>query len=173
MYLLVMLCLSIASQDSQSPDSAKRSSGSGGACYWLKGTAYSDIGTLAWMITLSDGLHNFIDGLAIGASFTASVFQGVSTSVAILCEEFPHELGESGFVPADVSCGNSAALNVRQAASSKVDHLVYSYLFILCVVNWAFLGLNSFSPLCSPSLINRRLCDLAECWDEHPAGHVL
>jgi hypothetical protein len=23
-----------------------------------------------------------------------SVFQGISTSVAILCEEFPHELGE-------------------------------------------------------------------------------
>lgn len=63
------------------------------ACYWLKGVRYSDIGTLAWMITLSDGLHNFIDGLAIGASFTVSVFQGISTSVAILCEEFPHELG--------------------------------------------------------------------------------
>ena len=57
---------------------------------------YSDIGTLAWMITLSDGLHNFIDGLAIGASFTVSVFQGISTSVAILCEEFPHELGMLG-----------------------------------------------------------------------------
>ena len=51
------------------------------------------------MITLSDGLHNFIDGLAIGASFTSSVFQGISTSVAILCEEFPHELGESGRRP--------------------------------------------------------------------------
>eukprot|EP00061_Rhincodon_typus_P012158 g37715.t1 len=64
----------------------------GGPCYWLKGNRYSDIATLAWMITLSDGLHNFIDGLAIGASFTVSVFQGISTSVAILCEEFPHEL---------------------------------------------------------------------------------
>ncbi|KFQ35951.1 Zinc transporter ZIP14, partial [Mesitornis unicolor] len=63
------------------------------ACYWLKEVRYSDIGTLAWMIPLSDGLHNFIDGLAIGASFTVSVFQGISTSVAILCEEFPHELG--------------------------------------------------------------------------------
>ncbi|XP_069070126.1 metal cation symporter ZIP14 isoform X1 [Pleurodeles waltl] len=68
--------------------------GSQGACYWLKGIRYSDIATLAWMITLSDGLHNFIDGLAIGASFTVSVFQGISTSVAILCEEFPHELGD-------------------------------------------------------------------------------
>lgn len=69
------------------------------ACYWLKGVRYSDIGTLAWMITLSDGLHNFIDGLAIGASFTVSVFQGISTSVAILCEEFPHELGKCAHTP--------------------------------------------------------------------------
>ncbi|XP_043938881.1 metal cation symporter ZIP14 isoform X2 [Protopterus annectens] len=74
-----------SSQDAQNPPST---------CYWLKGTHYSNIGTLAWMITLSDGLHNFIDGLAIGASFTVSVFQGISTSVAILCEEFPHELGD-------------------------------------------------------------------------------
>ncbi|KAJ4941678.1 hypothetical protein JOQ06_011555, partial [Pogonophryne albipinna] len=87
----LMLSPAQTPQDSQSPESGGRSR-SGRGCYWLKGVAYSDIGTLAWMITLSDGLHNFIDGLAIGASFTSSVFQGVSTSVAILCEEFPHEL---------------------------------------------------------------------------------
>lgn len=46
------------------------------------------------MITLSDALHNFIDGLAIGASCTLSLLQGLSTSIAILCEEFPHELGK-------------------------------------------------------------------------------
>lgn len=86
-------------QDSPSPEGGALSCSSGGGCYWLKGTTYSDIGTLAWMITLSDGLHNFIDGLAIGASFTASVFQGISTSVAILCEEFPHELGELTLCP--------------------------------------------------------------------------
>ncbi|XP_038625124.1 metal cation symporter ZIP8 [Tachyglossus aculeatus] len=54
----------------------------------------SEIGTIAWMITLSDALHNFIDGLAIGASFTLSLLQGLSTAIAILCEEFPHELGD-------------------------------------------------------------------------------
>lgn len=46
------------------------------------------------MVTLSDALHNFIDGLAIGASFTVSIMTGFSTSIAIVCEEFPHELGE-------------------------------------------------------------------------------
>lgn len=47
------------------------------------------------MISLSDALHNFIDGLAIGASFTLSLLTGFSTSIAIFCEEFPHELGKT------------------------------------------------------------------------------
>ncbi len=63
-------------------------------CHWLRGRRISSIKTVAWMITLSDALHNFIDGLAIGASFTVSVLTGFSTSIAIVCEEFPHELGE-------------------------------------------------------------------------------
>lgn len=46
------------------------------------------------MITVSDAVHNFIDGLAIGASFTVSLLTGFSTSIAIFCEEFPHELGK-------------------------------------------------------------------------------
>ncbi|CAG01243.1 unnamed protein product, partial [Tetraodon nigroviridis] len=68
---------------------------SGGvSCHWLRGTPVSSIKTVAWMVTLSDALHNFIDGLAIGASFTVSIMTGFSTSIAIVCEEFPHELGD-------------------------------------------------------------------------------
>ena len=52
------------------------------------------IATVAWMIIVGDGLHNFIDGLAIGASFSGSVFSGISTSLAVICEELPHELGK-------------------------------------------------------------------------------
>ncbi|XP_063039648.1 metal cation symporter ZIP8 [Engraulis encrasicolus] len=63
-------------------------------CHWLRGERISNIKTVAWMITLSDALHNFIDGLAIGASFTVSILTGFSTSIAIVCEEFPHELGD-------------------------------------------------------------------------------
>ncbi|XP_061849135.1 metal cation symporter ZIP8 [Colius striatus] len=66
----------------------------GSLCKCLNGRPLSKIGTIAWMVTLSDAVHNFIDGLAIGASFTLSLFQGLSTSIAILCEEFPHELGD-------------------------------------------------------------------------------
>ena len=53
------------------------------------------IAPVAWMIIVGDGLHNFIDGLAIGASFSGSTFVGVSTALAIFCEELPHELGNN------------------------------------------------------------------------------
>lgn len=38
-------------------------------------------------------MHNLIDGIAIGASFVASTQLGISTSVAVMCHELPHELG--------------------------------------------------------------------------------
>ncbi|XP_036445546.1 metal cation symporter ZIP8 [Colossoma macropomum] len=65
-----------------------------GSCLRQLGRRLATVKTVAWMITLSDALHNFIDGLAIGASFTVSVLTGFSTSIAIVCEEFPHELGD-------------------------------------------------------------------------------
>lgn len=53
----------------------------------------SVIATVAWMIIFGDGLHNLIDGISIGASFSESILSGLSVSMAVLCEEFPHELG--------------------------------------------------------------------------------
>ena len=53
------------------------------------------VAPVAWMIIIGDGLHNFIDGLAIGASYSSSTYVGLSTSLAIFCEELPHELGKN------------------------------------------------------------------------------
>ena len=51
------------------------------------------VAPVAWMIIFGDSLHNFIDGLSIGAAFTESILKGVSICLAVICEEFPHELG--------------------------------------------------------------------------------
>jgi len=67
-----------------------------------------EISTVAWMIILGDGLHNFIDGISIGAAFSESILSGVSISVAVICEEFPHELGDFAVLV-------SSGMTVRQA----------------------------------------------------------
>ncbi|XP_026160047.1 zinc transporter ZIP8 [Mastacembelus armatus] len=91
---------------------------SGVFCHWLRGQRITSIKTVAWMITLSDALHNFIDGLAIGASFTVSVLAGFSTSTAIVCEEFPHELGDFVILlNAGMSIPQAIFFNLLSAAS--------------------------------------------------------
>lgn len=57
----------------------------------------SPIATVAWMIIFGDGFHNFIDGLSLGAAFNESIPTGMSISLAVLCEELPHELGIVSF----------------------------------------------------------------------------
>ncbi|KAH8877425.1 Zinc transporter ZIP14 isoform 2 [Schistosoma japonicum] len=53
-----------------------------------------DLEPVAWMIVIGDGAHNFMDGLSIGVGFTQSISLGISLTLAIICEELPHELGD-------------------------------------------------------------------------------
>jgi zinc transporter 10 len=46
------------------------------------------------MVILGDGLHNFTDGMAIGAAFSNNIAGGFSTAFAVFCHELPHELGD-------------------------------------------------------------------------------
>ena len=48
---------------------------------------------LAWLIIFGDVLHNFADGLALGAAISQSLSLGLSTMLALTFHEIPHELG--------------------------------------------------------------------------------
>lgn len=51
---------------------------------------------LPYVILLGDGLHNFIDGVIIGASYLISIPVGVATTLAVVFHEIPQEIGDFG-----------------------------------------------------------------------------
>ncbi|HVO32710.1 MAG TPA: ZIP family metal transporter [Elusimicrobiota bacterium] len=50
------------------------------------------------IILVSDGLHNLIDGMAIGASYLAGRQVGLATTLAVILHELPHEFGDFGIL---------------------------------------------------------------------------
>ncbi|MEK7535015.1 MAG: ZIP family metal transporter [Patescibacteria group bacterium] len=45
---------------------------------------------------ISDGIHNFIDGVLIGVSYLVSIPLGVATTIAVVLHEIPQEIGDFG-----------------------------------------------------------------------------
>ncbi|XP_048451427.1 zinc transporter ZIP6 isoform X2 [Rhincodon typus] len=89
--------------------------------YFQEDLKDAGIATLAWMVIMGDGLHNFSDGLAIGAAFTGGLSSGLSTSVAVFCHELPHELG-------DFAVLLKAGMTVKQAILYNILSALLGYL---------------------------------------------
>ncbi|XP_049882635.1 zinc transporter foi [Pectinophora gossypiella] len=77
----------------------------------------SSIASVAWMVIMGDGLHNFTDGMAIGAAFASNIAGGFSTAIAVLCHELPHELGDFAvLLKAGMSVRRAVCYNVLSSA---------------------------------------------------------
>lgn len=51
-----------------------------------------------YLILVSDGVHNFIDGLVIAAGFIVSYPVGIATALAVALHEIPQEIGDFGIL---------------------------------------------------------------------------
>lgn len=47
-----------------------------------------------YLVLIGDSVHNFIDGVVIGAAFLADPGLGVATAIAVAAHEIPHELAD-------------------------------------------------------------------------------
>lgn len=50
------------------------------------------------LVVLGDSIHNFIDGMAIAATFLVSVPLGIVTTIAVAAHEIPQEIGDFGIL---------------------------------------------------------------------------
>jgi zinc and cadmium transporter len=72
---------------------------------------------LAGVNIAGDAIHNYVDGLLIGASWLVSPAVGLSTTIAVLLHEIPQELGDFGIlIHSGLTVRRAILLNVASAA---------------------------------------------------------
>lgn len=52
--------------------------------------------SFAYVNLFGDGVHNFIDGMIIAASYLVSIPVGIATTIAVVLHEIPQEIGDFG-----------------------------------------------------------------------------
>lgn len=72
------------------------------------------------LIIFTDGFHNLIDGIIIGASFMVSLPLGIATTIAVILHEIPQEIGDFAVL--------------IHAGYSKKKALLYNFLSALASI---------------------------------------
>lgn len=91
------------------------------------------------LILISDGVHNFIDGIVIGASFLVSVPVGIATTIAVILHEVPQEVGDFGILLHSGYTKNRALwLNFLSGFTALLGLLVVFFLqeFAGTLIQW-------------------------------------
>ena len=82
----------------------------------------------AMMNLFGDGVHNFIDGLIIAASYLVSIPVGIATTLAVILHEIPSEIGDFGVL--------------LHGGFSKGKALFYNFVTALAAVLGAIVSLS-------------------------------
>lgn len=111
----------------------------------------------AYLNLIGDGIHNFIDGIVLGAAYLSSVNLGIITALAIILHEIPQELSDfgillsGGFDKKTALAFNfiSASTIIVGSALSYISANTYNlvpYLVGLAAGNFIYLSLSDLVP---------------------------
>ena len=84
---------------------------------------------LVSMNIFGDAVHNFIDGLIIGASYTVSLPIGIATTLAVVLHEIPQEMGDFGILLfGGLSVNKALMLNFLVACTAFLGAIISLFL---------------------------------------------
>lgn len=87
---------------------------------------------------IGDGVHNFLDGIIIGASYLVNIPLGIATTVAVIFHEIPQEIGDFGIL--------------LHGGFSKTKALLFNFLSALTAVAGGLIAVLASGII--PSLTN-------------------
>jgi len=83
------------------------------------------------LIVIGTGLHNFLDGVLLGASFLTDIHLGVVLAIAVIAHQIPQQVGDiSVLLVAGVRRGRALLLSALSGATMVLGG----------IVSWAFLA---------------------------------
>lgn len=111
---------------------------------------------VSYLNLVGDAIHNFVDGVIIGASFFVDIKLGVVSTIAVVFHEIPQELGDFGIL--------------LYSGFSKTKAVFYNFLISLTAILGSILGyfLSSYIenvfiyllPIIAGGFIYISACDL-------------
>ena len=108
------------------------------------------------LVLFTDGFHNMIDGIIIGASFLVSPHVGIATTLAVILHEIPQEIGDFAvLIHSGYSKKRALLLNFLSALASVVG-LVFIFVFGNIINN----GVIWFVPIAAGGFIYIAVADL-------------
>lgn len=79
-----------------------------------------------YLVVIGDGLHNFVDGVAIAASFAVDPSVGIATTFAIAAHEVPQEMADYGvLVASGLSRTRALWINLATGITALVGVAVF------------------------------------------------
>jgi len=114
------------------------------------------IHAFTYLNLIGDGIHNFIDGLIIGASFVVDINIGIVTTFAIIMHEIPQELGDFGVLLYGGFSKSKAVFFNFLSATTAILGTIFGYYFANKISGFSSMLL----PVAAGGFIYIAACDL-------------